>query len=240
MPAVLSKLFGASDEGFIAYISMLDLNKKLLSKIEDMLELGFDEKDNFPDEQHYITFCDNLSYLHKNIKKTIYKHEWMLDYAMTNPNEGGKRDEIFLETAEQQTRIVNQVQDKLATSDIHYQQLEKLSTKLRGTSDWIYGERHYLLDDYGLVYHVSGQLCDAELSDKVTQRGTPTILMCTGPIREGHHVTFACPKTKRLYRNKEYGKVTLLASEKSHKQLFGSQENWDNFWHRLDGDLHPE
>ena len=157
---------------------------------------------------------------------------------MANPNEGGKRDEIFLETAKQQTRITNQVQDKLATSDIHYQQLEKLSTKLRGTSDWIYGERHYLLDDYGLVYHSSGQLCDAELSDRVTQRGTPTELFCSGPIRDGGHITFACPKKKYLYNYKEYGKVRLVATDKSHPQF--SQEDWDKFWHRLDGDLHDE
>ena len=61
MPAVLSKL---SPPILIAS----EMRENLKYKISQLMEMSFDESDNFPSEQAYLAFTDNLMFINKEIE----------------------------------------------------------------------------------------------------------------------------------------------------------------------------
>jgi len=45
-----------------------ELMIRLKHKTEKLMELAFDEKDNFEEENHYLNFCHNIHYFHSEVE----------------------------------------------------------------------------------------------------------------------------------------------------------------------------
>ena len=63
MPAVHSKPFTP------IYLAVMEW-ENLEYKVNELMDMSFDEKNNFPSEQKYLTFNNNLMFINKKLKDT--------------------------------------------------------------------------------------------------------------------------------------------------------------------------